>query len=172
MKNLRDLFLHELADILDAEKRIGKALTTLADTTDCKHLKPLLQTHQKETETHIQRVKEAFDILGEKPHTETCQATVGLVKEAEKISSDFKGSPTHRAAIVCAMQKIEHYEIATYGSLCQWADLLEEDEVKTLLGGILDEEKTANALLSEVAKKYCNPHALGDSPKLVSLSRA
>ena len=103
---------------------------------------------------------------------ETCEATVGLIEEAEEIASDFKGSPAINAALVCAAQKIEHYEIASYGCLHEWAKLLGNDEAAALLEEILEEEKSANDGLTELARATCNEQALGKKEAKPAKARA
>lgn len=160
MKTLNDLFLEELADIYDAEKRLVKALPKMAAAATCDELKAAIEAHLEETKGHVTTVEEVFNCFGLEPQGQTCEATVGLLEEADEIAADFKGSPAINAALVCAAQKVEHYEIASYGCLQEWARVLGNEEAADLLGEILDEEKRANDSLTELAKKTCNVEAL------------
>ena len=160
MKTLNDLFLEELADIYDAEKRILKALPKLAAAATCSKLKVAIEAHLEETESHVTTVEEVFECFDREPKGETCEATVGLLEEAEDIAADFKGSPALNAALVCALQKVEHYEIASYGCLHEWARQLDNEEAADLLGEILEDEKRINESLTELARTTCNVEAL------------
>jgi len=163
MKTLNDLFLDELADIYDAERRIAKALPKLARAATCSDLKAAFQSHLKETEGHVKKLEQVFQCFGKKAKGKTCEATVGLLKEGDEIAAEFKGSPALNAALVGAAQKVEHYEMASYGCLHEWAELLENPKAATLLKQILEEEKAANETLNELAHSSLNREALGDS---------
>ncbi len=163
MKTLHDLFLCELTDIYDAERRIVKALPKMAKAATCKDLKEALHTHLKESEEHIHKLEQIFASIDEKPKGKECAATVGILKEAEKTASEFKDSPTLDAALISAAQKMEHYEIASYGCLHEWADMLDHQEAMDLLNDILEEEKDANYALTNLARASSNEKALGDS---------
>lgn len=162
MKTLQDLFLTELKDMYDAEHRISKALPKMAKAATCNELKEAFMAHQKESEGHVTKLEQVFQIAGEKAKGEPCEATIGLLKEGDEISSDFKGSPAINAALIAVAQKVEHYEIATYGCLREWAELLGHEDAATLLQEILDEEKAANKSLTELSLKK-NKEALGES---------
>jgi ferritin-like metal-binding protein YciE len=162
MKTLKDLFLEELADMYDAERRITKALPKIAKATTCDDLKGAIQSHLKETEGHVRKLELVFRSFGEKAKGKTCEATVGLLNEADEIAADFKGSPAINAALVAAAQKVEHYEMASYGCLHEWAELLGNPEAAGILQEILDEERAANESLTELARAKCNEEALGE----------
>ena len=117
MKTLKVLFLDELADMYDAERRIVKALPKLAKAATCSDLKKAVLAHLKETEGHVIKLEQVFQSFGEKAKGKTCEATVGLLKEGDEIAGDFKGSPAINAALISAAQKVEHYEMASYGCL-------------------------------------------------------
>jgi len=176
MKTLQDLFLNELSDIYDAECRIAKALPRMAEAATCEKLQAAIQTHLKETEGHVKKLEEVFECFGKKPQGKTCRATVGLLEEAAEVAEEFKSSPVINAALISAAQKVEHYEIATYGCLHEWADVLGNERATTLLGEILAEEKAANETLTELAISSSNDEALGSdveqkdesTPKLVA----
>ena len=160
MKTLQDLFLSELADMYDAEKRIAAALPKLAKTTTSPELRTAFESHLSQTEAHIEKVERVFECFDEDPFEETCEATEGLLKEADELAAEYKGSPALDAALICAAQKVEHYEIATYGCLVTWANLLENAEAAAILEGILEEEKAADELLSGIATGGSNDEAL------------
>ena len=163
MKTLKDLFLDELADMYDAEKRIVKALPKMAKAATCEDLKAAILAHLKETEGHVTKLEQVFQAFDEKARGKTCEATVGLLKEGDEIAADFKGSPAINAALVSAAQKVEHYEMASYGCLHEWAGLLDNEEAADLLQQILEEEKAANESLTELARASCNQQALDES---------
>ena len=163
MKTLKDLFLDELADIYDAERRIVKALPKMGKAATCPGLKAAIDSHLKETEGHVKKLEEVFRCLDLKAKGKTCEATVGLLEEGDEIAADFKGSPAINAALISAAQKVEHYEIASYGCLQEWAELLGHNEAAVLLGGILEEEKAANQSLTNLARDGNNQEALGES---------
>jgi ferritin-like metal-binding protein YciE len=165
MKTLKDLFMDELADMYDAEHRIVKALPKMAKAATCPDLKKVIQSHLKETEGQVRKLEQIFKSFGVKAKGKTCEATVGLLEEGDEIAAEFKGSPAINAALISAAQKVEHYEMASYGCLQEWAGLLGNKEAAGLLQGILDEEKAANESLNELAHSSLNNEALGESDR-------
>ena len=163
MKTLKNLFLDELADMYDAEHRIIKALPKMAKAATCDDLKGAFQSHLKETEGHVKKLEQVFQAFGEKAKGKKCEATVGLLEEGDEIAADFKGTPAINAALISAAQKVEHYEMASYGCLHEWAGLLGYTEAANLLEEILGEEKAANEKLTELARASSNEEALGES---------
>lgn len=163
MKTLRDLFLDELADMYDAEHRIVKALPKMAKAVTCPDLKAAIQFHLKQSEGHVKKLEQVFQAFHEEPYDKTCEATKGLLDEGEEIAADFKGSPAINAALIAAVQKVEHYEIASYGCLREWAGLLGNNKAARLLEKILDEEKAANEKLTTLARASSNEEALGEN---------
>jgi ferritin-like metal-binding protein YciE len=149
--NLKELFLDELADIHFAENHIAKALPKMAKASTDKDLKEAILSHLEETKGHIEKVKQVFAAFDEKPKSKECKATLGLLAEGDDIAADNKGEPTINAAIISACQKVEHYEIASYGALHAWAQLLGNDEAATLIEEILNEEKAADEKLTELS---------------------
>jgi len=162
MSTLKDLFLDELADMYDAEKRIAKALPKMSKAATSQELQEALNNHLEETKEQITKLEEVFDSFGEKAKGKTCKATVGILEEGDEIASDNEGSPTINAALISACQKVEHYEIASYGCLQEWASLLGNDRAAELLGEILEQEEAANDTLTEIAESSANDEALGD----------
>ena len=163
MKTLKQLFLNELADIYDAEHQLVKALPKMAKAATCTHLQKAILAHLEETKGHVKKVEQVFDCFGVKAKAKTCEATAGLLEEADEVASDFDGSPAINAALICAAQKVEHYEMASYGCLHEWAGVLGNQDAADLLEDILDEEKAANATLTDLARERSNDEALGDS---------
>jgi len=161
MKTLKDLFLAELSDMYDAEHRIIKALPKLAKAATCEKLKQAFLSHLEETKGQVTKLEKVFHAFGKKAKGKTCEATVGLLKEGDEIAADNKGEPTINAALISAGQKVEHYEIASYGCLHEWAGLLKNEKAAGFLEQILDEEKDANKNLMQLARNSCNNEALG-----------
>jgi len=151
MNTLKDLFFNELADMYDSEHRIIKALPKLIKAATCSELQSALEHHLQETEGQVERLERVFAAFDEKPRAKKCPAIVGILEEGEEIVSENKKSPTINAAIISAAQKVEHYEIASYGCLHTWAGLLENPEAADLLQSILNEEKEADETLNELA---------------------
>jgi ferritin-like metal-binding protein YciE len=162
MKTLKDLFLEELSDMYDSEQRIIKALPKLIEAATCEQLQSALQSHLQETEGQVSRLERVFADFSEKPKGTKCPAMVGILDEGADLVSENKKSPTINAAIICAGQKVEHYEIATYGCLHAWALLLDKPESADLLEEILDEEKGADRTLNELASSK-NEEALEEA---------
>jgi ferritin-like metal-binding protein YciE len=160
MKTLKELFLDELADMYDAERRIVKALPKIAKAATCPKLKAAIQAHLVETKGHVTKIEQTFKSFNEKSRGKTCQATVGILKEGDEIASENKGDLTINAALILAAQKVEHYEIASYGALHAWAGLLGNKQAAGLLEKILGEEKAANDTLTKLALATSNKGAL------------
>jgi ferritin-like metal-binding protein YciE len=163
MKTLQDLFLDSLADMYYAEQQLVKALPKMAKVATHDDLREAFESHLTETEGHVQKVEEIFAQFGEKPWSKKCPAIVGIIKEAEEIISENKKSPTINAALVYAGQKAEHYEIASYGSLREWARRLKRDDVADLIEEILDQEKAADEKLTQLAVTHGNESAVSET---------
>lgn len=163
MKTLKDLFLDELADMYDAEQRIMKALPKLAKAATCDDLKAAFQSHLKQTEGHVKKLQQVFQSFQKKAKGKKCEATVGLLEEGEEIATEFKDSPAINAALIAAAQKVEHYEMASYGCLLEWAGLLKNKTAADLVQQILNEETATNQSLTNLARANSNEEALGNS---------
>ena len=163
MKTLNDLFLDELADMYDAERRLVKALPKMAKAATCEKLKAAILSHLEETKGHVEKLERVFGCFDEKAKGKTCEATVGLLEEGDEIAAAFKGSPAINAALIAAAQKVEHYEMASYGCLHEWAGVLGNEEAAGLLREIFEEEKAADESLTELARDSSNEDALGES---------
>jgi ferritin-like metal-binding protein YciE len=159
MNTLEDLFLDSLEDIYYAEKQLIKALPKMARAATHEDLRAAFETHLMETGGHVQKLEEVFSAFGKTPKSKKCPAILGIIKEADEIASENKKSPTINAALIFAGQKAEHYEIASYGGLRDWAKLLGNEDAADILDEILDEEKAADAKLSELAGEQCNQSA-------------
>jgi ferritin-like metal-binding protein YciE len=172
MKTLRDLFLDELADMYDAERRIVKALPKMAKAATCPKLKKVILAHLKETEGHVTKLEQVFRSFDEKAKGKTCKATVGLLEEGDEIAADFNGSEAINAALISAAQKVEHHEMASYGCLHEWAGLLGNKQAASLLEEILDEETAANDTLTNLARGGSNQEALYEGDEKESAGEA
>jgi ferritin-like metal-binding protein YciE len=148
---LKSLFLEQLADMYDSEHRITKALPKLIEAATCKELKSALESHLRETEGQIGTVERVFKTFDEKTNQNKCEAIVGILTEGDTIIRKNKKATTVNAAIIAAAQKVEHYEIATYGCLKAWASTLGNSEAASLLAEILEEEKAADRSLNELS---------------------
>jgi len=172
MKTLNELFVHQLEDMYDAEQQIIKALPKMAKAATCSELKKVFLTHLKESEGHLTMLEQVFKQFDEKARGKTCKAASGLLKEGAEIAKEFEGSSAINAALIAAAQKIEHYEIATYGCLHEWAELLGNKKAAGILQEILDEEKDANEILTGLAREGKNDEALSEVPDEASNGEA
>jgi ferritin-like metal-binding protein YciE len=152
MDNLHDLFLEQLKDIYDAEQRIVKALPKMAREASSEELSSAFEEHLAQTQEHVARLERVFRIVGESPSKKTCKATVGLLEEGEEIMKQDAPESVLDAGLIAAAQKVEHYEMATYGCLRDWAQLLGLSEASDVLQETLDEEGEADKKLTEIAQ--------------------
>jgi ferritin-like metal-binding protein YciE len=153
MDTLADAFYDELRDILSAERQLAKALPKMAKNATNPELKKAFETHLAETEVQAERVEKAFEETGKAARAKTCEAMKGLIKEAEELLEEDGEPATKDALLIAAAQKVEHYEIASYGTLCTWAEALGYKQALALLKQNIDEEETTDGLLSQLAKK-------------------
>ena len=150
---LRKLYIDELRDLYDAENRLVKALPRLANASTSAELRAAIEEHLEQTRDQVDRLKEIFDTLGEKPGGKKCAGMIGLIKEGGEImDADFEGEVMD-AAIISAAQRVEHYEIAAYGCVKTWAGLLGESDARALLEKTLDEEKESDRKLTELSER-------------------
>ncbi len=156
---LTELFEDGLKDIYWAEKALTKALPTMVKNASSVELKDAIDNHLTETEEQINRLEQVFKIIGKKATAKKCDAMEGLIEEAKGMLEETEIGVVRDAAIIAASQKIEHYEIATYGTLRQFAETLGLPEAATLLEQTLDEEKGADKILTEVAVNAVNLEA-------------
>ncbi len=159
-EEFRDFFIDELKDILWAEKALLKALPKMRKAATGKELAASFNSHLAETEAQISTIEQVFELMGEKPKTKKCDAMEGLISETENIIADTeKGSAIRDAGLILAAQKVEHYEIATYGTLAAFADAMEEAKVAKLLRSILRDEKKSDKKLTILALESVNEDA-------------
>lgn len=156
---LMKLFEEELKDIYWAEKALTKAIPKMIKNATSEELIEALENHLAETEEQVKRVEQVFEVLGKKATAKKCEAMEGLIKEAEEIMEECEEGAMCDAGIISAGQKVEHYEIASYGTLRQFAETLGLDDAVELLQATLDEEKAADEKLTEVAVSAVNIEA-------------
>lgn len=156
---LMKLFEDELKDIYWAEKALTKAIPKMIKNASSEELVKALETHLSETEEQVKRLEQVFEAIGQKATAKKCEAMAGLMKEAEEIMEDCEEGPMCDAGIISAAQKVEHYEIASYGTLRQFAETLGLEEAVDLLETTLEEEKNADLILSDIAISSVNEEA-------------
>lgn len=161
-EGLRELFVDSLKDIYWAEKALMKALPKMSKNATSENLINAINDHLAVTEEQVKRLEQVFEIIGKKASAKKCEAMEGLIKEGESIMEETEEGPVRDAGIVAASQKIEHYEIATYGTLAAFAQTLGEEEAVSLLQQTLEEEKEADILLTEAAYNNINFEASGE----------
>ena len=160
---LHEFLTDELKDIYWAEKHLTKALPKMAKAASSDELRQAFEDHLAQTEEHVSRLEQVFEMLGMKPQAKKCDAMAGLVEEGKSIIEDTEsGTATRDVGLILAAQKVEHYEIATYGGLAQLAKTLGLTDIKDILGQTLSEEKEADELLTEIAETHVNVDAAGE----------
>lgn len=159
-EGLRELFEDELKDIYWAEKALTKAIPKMIKKASSEELKTALQDHLKVTEGQVERCEKVFEMMDKAARGKKCEAMEGLIKEAEEIMSSTEEGVVRDAGIISAAQKVEHYEIASYGTLCAFAKTLGETAIADLLEKTLEEEKDADSTLTEVAESSINEEAM------------
>ncbi|MDB5588776.1 MAG: ferritin-like protein [Devosia sp.] len=158
-KTLDDLFLDTLKDIYYAEKQIVKTLPKLAKAATAPELKAGFEQHAEETQGHIDRLEQVFELIGKPARGKTCDAILGILEEGKSIMEDFKGTVALDAGLVSSAQAVEHYEIARYGTLKTWAIQLGLTDAAALLDATLKEEVATDKKLSQVATSVANRKA-------------
>jgi ferritin-like metal-binding protein YciE len=157
--SLDKLLEEELKDIYSAEKQLLKALPKMAKKASSDELRAALEEHLTVTEGQVTRLEEVFQALGKPAKAKTCKAMQGLIEEATEIMGEDAEDAVMDAGIIAAAQKVEHYEIASYGTVRTWATLCGEDDAAELLQETLDEETEADEKLTELAENFVNPDA-------------
>jgi len=158
---MQELFVDMLKDIYWAEKHLTKALPKMKKASTTEELQNAFDDHLAQTEEHVTRLERAFELMGKKAQAKKCEAMEGLTKEADEMTEETEaGSLTRDVALIAAAQKVEHYEIATYGTLVQLASNMHLNEVASLLEETLKEEKAADSLLTDIAENNVNWQAL------------
>lgn len=160
LDTLQQLYNDELRDLYNAENQLLKALPKMAKAASSEELKDAFEKHLEQTKGHVERLEEVFEELGEKPKGKTCRAMKGLIEEGSEILKQDGDETVIDAGIIVAAQKVEHYEIAGYGSVRTFAHLLGQNKAAQLLQTTLDEESETNELLNKLAETVVNPEAL------------
>ncbi len=158
-KTLDVLFHETLKDIYYAEKQILRALPKMARGAESPELKQAFEHHKDETEVHVERLQQIFEMLDKPARGKTCDAILGIIEEGKDVLEEFEGAPALDAGLTAAAQAVEHYEMARYGTLKTWATQLGMPEAAKLLDATLQEEKKADALLSRLAGASVNAKA-------------
>lgn len=153
MNSLQELYVEELKDLYDAENQIIKALPKMIDAASSEELQNALSEHLEITREQAKRIEQIFQNMGEKLKAEKCKGMEGLIKEGSDILSEDMDENVKDAAIISAAQRVEHYEMAGYGTVRTWANLLGESEAEELLQETLDEEKEADEKLNQLAEQ-------------------
>jgi ferritin-like metal-binding protein YciE len=155
MTSVEDLLVEELRDLLDAEKQLVKALGKMIKAANDEDLQTAFESHRTETEQHVERLGTALETLGQAARAKTCKAMQGIVQEGQQVIEESRDAPEAiaDAALIAAAQKVEHYEIAGYGTACALAEIAGQNEVRGLLGQTLEEEKQADEKLTEICQR-------------------
>jgi ferritin-like metal-binding protein YciE len=159
MENLRDLLIHELQDTYHAEKQLLKALPKMAKAATSGELKEAFESHLRETEEQVNRLAQVFDSLEEPVKEEKCEGMAGIIEEGNELLKEDASDAVKDAGLIASAQKAEHYEIASYGCLCAWAELLGEQDALDLLRQNLAEEEETNEKLTDIAERSINTAA-------------
>ena len=153
MKNLSDAFYDELRDLLSAEKQLLKALPKMAKKAASEELKAGFEEHLAQTEKQVERLEHVFEEIGKAAKAKKCEAMAGLIEEASSMMEEEADPDVMDAILISCAQKVEHYEIASYGTLCTWAKLLGFKRAKELLGETLNEEEQTDKLLTKLSTR-------------------
>jgi ferritin-like metal-binding protein YciE len=159
LETLRDLFIDELKDAYDAETQIVKALPKMAKAATSPELQWLFREHLEQTRGHVKRLEQIFRSIGESARRKPCEGMKGLLEEGKQLMEEEAEEAVRDAGLIAGAQRVEHYEMAAYGSLKRWATALGEEEAAALLEQTLDEEKAADEKLSEIGESSVNAKA-------------
>lgn len=157
--SLEALMLDELRDLLDAEKQVAKALPKMAKAASSEQLKAAFVEHQRQTAGQIQRLNQVFEQLGERARGKKCEGMKGLIEEGQQMMEEVEAGPTRDALLIAAAQKVEHYEMASYGTLRTFASQLGQPKAAALLEQTLKEERATDEKLTGIAESSSNPSA-------------
>jgi ferritin-like metal-binding protein YciE len=160
IETLEELFLEQIEDLYDAEQRLVKALPKMAEAATSAQLRQAFESHLEETKGHVRRLEQVFQVMRKKPKAQTCDAMKGLVEEGEDMISNTDQSPVRDAGLIAAANRVEHYEIAAYGSVLSFAKTLGIHEALALLDATLTEEKKADQKLTQLAETSVNESAV------------
>ncbi len=159
MNDLQKLFLSELEDMYDCEKQLVKALPEMEESAEAPELKRAFHEHLEQTKVHVNRLEGVFRAMGQEPDRRSCKGIEGIIDEGQDIAKEFRKNSALDAGLIAAAQKVEHYEITSYGTLCSWAKELGNEEILAVLKENLSEEKMTDELLTRVAEARRNPEA-------------
>jgi ferritin-like metal-binding protein YciE len=168
LDTLQKLYTDELRDLYNAENQLVKALPKMAKAASSGDLKDAFEKHLEQTKGHVERLEQVFEELGENPKGKTCRAMKGLIEEGSEILKEDGEDSVIDAGIIVAAQKVEHYEIAGYGSARTFAHLLGQNKAAELLQTTLDEETETNQLLNRLAESIVNPEAVMETELAVA----
>jgi ferritin-like metal-binding protein YciE len=158
-KTLEELFHDTLKDIYYAEKKIVSALPKLAKAAQASELKAAFEKHLRESQEHVARLEQVFEIIDKKPQGKKCPAIDGIIEEGQEVMKEYKGSPALDSGLLAGAQAVEHYEISRYGTLRTWAQELGVGQAVRLLESTLKEEKRTDETLTEIAERCVNQAA-------------
>ena len=159
MESLQELLVEEMRDIYSAEKQITKAMPKMIKKASNPQLKKAFETHLRETEGQVQRLEKIFEKLGKKPTGKKCAAMEGLIEEGKEMMGEDMEDDVMDAALIAVAQKVEHYEIASYGTVRTWAQQIGDEQTARLLQQTLDEEGKTDKLLTKLAESSINVEA-------------
>jgi ferritin-like metal-binding protein YciE len=160
IETMDDLFLEQIEDLYDAENRLVKALPKMAEAATSQPLRHAFESHLEETRGHVRRLETIFRQLGKDPKSQTCEAMKGLIEEGEDIIDDVDNLALRDAGLIAAANRVEHYEIAGYGSAKSFAEKLGQQQAVSLLEQTLQEEKEADKKLTSIAESSVNDEAV------------
>ena len=152
VSSMEELLINELKDLYSAEKQITRALPKLVKASSSEELKQAFQSHLEETQGHVERIEQALEILGKPARGKTCHGMQGVLEEGAEVIEETEKSPLRDAALIAAAQRVEHYEMAAYGSVREYARILGQNEIVSLLEATLNEEKAADEKLTSIAE--------------------
>ena len=156
IKSMEDLFLHGLQDVYYAEKQIVKTLPKMAKAAQSADLKAGFERHAEESEGHVERLEQVFELLGKPARGKTCDAILGILEEGKSIMDEFKDTSALDAGLISSAQAVEHYEIARYGTLKSWAEQLGKSDIASLLDATLKEEMATDKKLTQLGEAQAN----------------
>jgi ferritin-like metal-binding protein YciE len=160
MESLQDLFMDQLKDVLNAENQLLKALPKMAKKATSPQLQSAFEEHTEQTKEHVERLEQIFEKMGKAARGKTCKAMQGLIEEGKEIMEEDAEPEVLDAGLIAAAQKVEHYEIATYGTLRTYAQMLGEKDAARLLQKTLDEEEQTDKKLTKLAESQINVEAM------------
>jgi ferritin-like metal-binding protein YciE len=172
LDSLDKLLEEELKDLYDAEKQLTRALPKLAKKASSPELREAIEEHLRQTEQHIERIEQAFEQLEMPARGKKCKGMQNLIKEGEEMIGETEEGPARDAVMIAGAQKVEHYEIASYGTARTWASLLGNEEVAALLDETLEEEKAADQKLTSIAESQVNEAAADEDEEEADEPRA